>query len=89
MEIAEGGVWFGYDTNTSAGYVITQLVGADGGYFGGDEDSLLVWGHEKQQYPESGYQIGLPSKEVLWINKFVFDPSKLHISSGLEHAIAP
>jgi hypothetical protein len=84
MELAEGGVWFGYQS--SSGPVTTELVGLDGGYPFGSTDNLLIWGHEEQQW--GSYQIGLPSQEVLWIYKFVLDPKKLHLGQQLQE-VAP
>jgi hypothetical protein len=72
LTLTQGGVHFEYSASSS-GIPRTELV--DVGCWG-SADSLLLWGHEKQT--TSGYQIGLPSQEVLLITKVVIDPSKIH-----------
>jgi hypothetical protein len=79
MTLALGGVYFEY--NTSAGTVWTEL---DNLNCWGTYDSLILFGKEKQQNP--GYQIGLPSSELLWIKKVMIDMSRFRSAPWLTRA---
>lgn len=56
------------------------------GYQGDNETLITEWTQEEVWGNYTG--AGFPLHEVLWLRKFVFDPSKIHLAQWVKSASA-